>query len=52
MQIWKNLTKAYTKQIFVFLFSGPTNEPLFVVQITGKGVAQEDISHPYGHFVS
>ena len=35
-----------------FLFSGPTNEPLFVVQITGKGVAQEDISDPYGHFFS
>ena len=27
-------------------------EPLFSVQITGKGVVEEDISDPYGQFVS
>ena len=36
---------------FVSLFSGTTIELLYFVQITGKGVAEEDISDPYRHFV-
>ena len=48
-----------TKQIFNFiivlsfvsLFSESTIEPLSFVQITGKCIAEEDISDPSGHFV-
>ena len=48
-----------TKQIFNFitvpslvsLFSESTIELLSFVQITGIGVAEEDISDPHGHFV-
>ena len=37
---------------FVSFFSGSTIDPLYFVQITGKGVAEEDISDSYVHFVS
>ena len=37
---------------FVSLFSECTIELLSFVQITGKGVVEEDTSNPYGHFVS
>ena len=40
-----------TEKIFVSFFSGSTIEQLHVVQITGKGLAEGDISDPYGHFV-
>ena len=53
----KSLTMKFIKLIrfsvllsFVSLFSGSTIEPLYFVQITGKCVAEEDISDPYGHF--
>ena len=53
----KSLTMKLIKLIrfsvllsFVSLFSGGTIEPLYFVQITGKCVAEEDISDPYGHF--
>ena len=29
-----------------------TIEPLYFVQITGKGVAEDDISDPFGHFIA
>ena len=46
-----------TEQIFDFvidpsivsLFSGSTTEPLYFVQITRKGVGEENISDPYEH---
>ena len=46
-----------TEQIFDFiivppflsLFSGSTIEPLYFVQITGKGIVNEEISDPYKH---
>ena len=37
---------------FVLLFSESTIELFSFVQITGKGVPEEDTSDPYGHFVS
>ena len=37
---------------FVSLFSGSTIDPLYFVQITGKGVAEEDNSDSYVHFVT
>ena len=37
---------------FVSLYSGSSIKPLYFVQVTGKGVAEEDISDPYGHFVA
>ena len=40
-----------TEQILVSLFSVNTIEQLCVAQITGKGLADGDISDSYGHFV-
>ena len=37
---------------FVSLYSGSSIESLYSVQVTGKGVANEDISDHYGHFVA
>ena len=37
---------------FISLFSGSSIEPLYFVKVTGKSVATEDLSDPYGHFVS
>ena len=37
---------------FVSLYSESSIEPLYFIQVTGKGVAEEDISDPYGHFVA
>ena len=36
---------------FVLLYSGSFTESLYFVHVTGKGVAEEDMSDPYGHFV-
>ena len=36
---------------FVFLYSRSSIEPLYFVQVRGLGVAEEDMSDPYGHFV-
>ena len=35
---------------FISLYSESSIEPLYFVQVTGKGVAEEDISNPYGHY--
>ena len=32
------------------MYSGISIEPLYFIQVTGKCVAKEDISDPYGHF--
>ena len=37
---------------FVSLYSGSSIESLYSVEVTGKGVANEDISDHYGHFVA
>ena len=37
---------------FVSLYSGSSIESLYFAQVTGKGVAKEDISDHYGHFVA
>ena len=37
---------------FVSLYSGKSIEPLFFVQVPRKGVAEENISDPCGHFVA
>ena len=37
---------------FVSLYSGNLIEPLYFVELTGKGVAKKDMSDPYGHFIS
>ena len=37
---------------FVSLYSGSSIEPLYFVQVTRKGVAEEEISDPYGRFVA
>ena len=41
-----------TAPSFVSLYSDNSIEPLYFVQITGKGVAEGHISDPYGHFVA
>ena len=41
-----------TAPSFVSLYSDNSIEPLYFVQITGKGVAEDHISDPYGHFVA
>ena len=37
---------------FVSLYCGNSIDPLYFVQITGKGVAEDNISDPYGHFIA
>ena len=37
---------------FVSLFSGNSVEPLYVVKLISKDVAEMDISDPYGHLVT
>ena len=37
---------------FVSLYSGKSIEPLFFVQVSRNGVAEENISDPCGHFVA
>ena len=37
---------------FISLFSGSSVEPLYFVKLVSKGVAEMDISDPYGHFVT
>ena len=37
---------------FVSLYYGSSVEPLYFVQFTGKGVAEEDICNPYGQFLA
>ena len=41
-----------TTQWFVSLCFGTTIKSLYFVQMTGKGVAEDDISDPYGHFIT
>ena len=36
----------------VSLYSGSSIEPLYFVLVTGKAVAEKDISDPYGHCVA
>ena len=37
---------------FVSLCSGTIIEPPYFVQITGKGVGEDDIFDPFGHFIA
>ena len=36
---------------FVSLYTGSSLEPLFFVKLTGKGIAERNLSDPYGHFI-
>ena len=36
---------------FISLISGNSVEPLYFVKLVSKGVAEKDISDPFGHFV-
>ena len=36
---------------FVSLYSGSSIEPLYFVQVTRNGIAEEEIFNPCGHFV-
>ena len=47
----KHIFKLITVPSFVSLYSGSSIEPLYFVHVTGKGVTEEDMSDPYGHFV-
>ena len=48
----EQISDFMTVSSFVSLFSGIKIEPFYLVQITGKGVAEQDISDPCRHFVS
>lgn len=37
---------------FITLYTGSTIEPLYFVQLTGKGISEKDLSDPYGHFIA
>ncbi len=37
---------------YVSLFTGNRNEPLYFVQINEKGIADTDLTDPYGHFIA
>ena len=47
----EHIFEFITVPSFVPLYSGSSIEPLYFVHVTGKGVAEEDMSDPYGHFV-
>ena len=42
----------YHCTVICILALGTAIEPLYFVQITGKGVAEDDISDLYGHFIA
>ena len=47
-----NPNKFLNLLLYHHLHSGATVEPLYFVKITGKGVAEGDISDPYGYFIA
>ena len=48
----KQIFNFITVPSFASLYSGSSIKPLYFVQVTGKGIAEEDISDPYGHSVA
>ena len=48
----KQIFNFITVPSFASLYSGSSIEPLYFVRVTGKGIAEEDIPDPYGHFVA
>ena len=48
----ERIFKFLDVQSYISLFSGSPNEPLYFVKVVQKGTATEDLSDPYGHFIS
>ena len=47
----EHIFEFITVPSFLSLYSGNSIDPLYFVHVTGKGVAEEDMPDPYGHFV-